>query len=363
MNHIKLLILPGLLDATGGSTFVTSRRPMLDGIELETTAERIFPTGIDAQNIVAAVGLNPRLFPLAEGPLAIAALNLEPPIRSTLFALTLMGIDTDELVSTPEPPTSDEARWLEAKLPSLNSSQLTVCIRSGLDHALVWNPGSLDLATSNPAETQGKPWRKFLPEGDGEPMLRRFIDDSVNLLMGSEMNRRRIGEGKTPIGIAWPWGQGMRQSLPNLALQLGQPATITSSLPTMQGVANLTRCQFRQLNHPFKGNWSFSDLNGIQILVTDVFQQIRDAGRLERGEELWESVRSQVIVPCLNTKSDERQRLSVIAPNADGIGLAVHWDSHFRQGDGVPLHERALFDDALPQRHLWEIVRNKLQSP
>lgn len=70
-------------------------------------------------------------------------------------------------------------------------------------------------------------------------MLRRFIDDSINLLGEQEFNLRRIDEGLAPVNLIWPWGQGFPPVIPNLALQRGTPCHVLSPALGLRGLSKM----------------------------------------------------------------------------------------------------------------------------
>ena len=94
--------------------------------------------------------------------------------------------------------------------------------------------------------------KDVLPEGDNEPALRRFIDDSINLLSELEFNAERLDKGLLPVNLLWPWGQGIRTDVPNLALMRGAPATVLSDSLRLEGVARLAG--YRPLGRSWLGN-------------------------------------------------------------------------------------------------------------
>lgn len=176
---------------------------------------------------------------IANGPLVCAAFNLDPPARSACFELSLLSVDDDGQVSEVGRITETEAVELALQLPRLATKSLIPKWGSQTTHALVWERGSASLWTAKPAEIVGKGYTEQLPLGDGEPMLRQLIDDSVNLLDSLEINRIREGEGLPKANLLWPHGCGFMPSFPNLALQRGELATLHSDSIYAEGLSRL----------------------------------------------------------------------------------------------------------------------------
>jgi hypothetical protein len=162
------------------------------------------------------------------GALAAAAFGPTLESREVGFVLTLGSVDGHGRLAPCEADPEDE-RDLMAAAAALSTPRLALRAGSGGTHALVWARGSLDLACAPWGGAVGRDLAACLPEGDGEPLLRRLVDDSVNLLGAHPANRRRAEEGLPPANVLWPWEPG-RGFAPQ-ALWLGQsppPAVETS---------------------------------------------------------------------------------------------------------------------------------------
>jgi hypothetical protein len=171
------------------------------------------------------------------GPLLVAALRHDPPHRSVQFWVTLGALTDGTTLTDPGRVTAEEAAEAVLALERLATPRLVPLAGRGADHGLVWLEGSLDHATT--PWLPGRTYREVWPEGDGEAMLRRFIEDSVEVLTPTEANRRRRDEGRPELNIAWPWGGGFRPEVPHLALRHAAPVRVESRSWTVQGLARL----------------------------------------------------------------------------------------------------------------------------
>src|SRR5207302_8210503 len=200
-----VMIIPDLVSLEGSDSALGQRLPALARFTESGELVKCTPVPIDeapadlgpwdAKRMVAQstreaawLGMDPRRVVLQDGPLIVSALAADPPSGSVHFHLSLMSLETGA------------ARRLSVRVPALhltavleaakklNTKWLTVVNGEDADHGLVWEEGSLELGVAPAFAIEGRSINELLPEGDGENMLRRFIDDSVNLLSGLPIN-------------------------------------------------------------------------------------------------------------------------------------------------------------------------------
>lgn len=326
------------------------------------------------------IGLDPARIDLEQGPLTVAALGADPPERSVHFHLSLLGVDDQGLVQpVPDASADEAARALEAARV-LQTRDLTILPGERQDHGLVWENGSLDLGVSRPDEAYGFGVHQRLPQGDGELLLRRFIDDSVNLLDGLRLNRERADQGLAKLNLLWPWGPGIRTRVPNLALNRGEPANVASDSLRLQGLVRL--CGDRHAPRalctpPHDPDWS--GLRELALSTRPCLFVGQGPAWLRRQQDLdgmarWlEHLDRALVRPLVARAEQEPFLLTLVAPaghadlqpapeDAAPVGLALRVASHGAPGNTKPFDERALDDPALPLVHAWELVQAGLSA-
>ncbi len=311
------------------------------------------------------LGMAPGDGQLRQGPLTVSALGADPPDRSTHFHLSLMSYQ-DGSVSQPSLEITDEdLRAVLENANRLNTKLLTIVPGEGPDHGLVWEALG-DIGDTPNMLADGKELKSVLPEGDGEVALRRFIDDSINLLTDLELNERRIDEGLPPFNLLWPWGNGVRRSLPNLFLQRGERATVESSSLRMQGLVRLTgyvhesRSSFgRGLGTKLEAIASRALSREVSIILVETPAQLR-AKELE--EELHWFVReldARLIKPLIDESAEGPAKITVLAPSsATGLGMVLRTPA--TGANSIPFDERALEEKVLRTNDLWRSVESGL---
>lgn len=179
------------------------------------------------------------------GPLAVARMGRWLEARETGFALSLGSLGPRDFLADPGPITRAEAEEVARLAGCLESQRLAPIFGPGADHALVWREGSIDLVATDWHLAAGKQWQAALPQGDGEALLRRFVDDSVNVLASSETNRLRADQGRPPVNVLWPWAPGFGFELPRLVLRYGAPMSVESADWAVEGAARLAGVSLR----------------------------------------------------------------------------------------------------------------------
>jgi hypothetical protein len=324
----------------------------------------------------AWLGLSPHSLALQEGPLMVSALGADPPDGSVHFHLSLLSYQNEEAVAPTVTAKPEDLRIVLEAAKKLQGKKLTIVEGEGYEHGLVWEDGSLDLGTVSKGGVEGKPLTGLLPEGDGEPLLRRLIDDSINLLSSLPLNRERAEEGLPMLNLLWPWGPGMRVATPNLALRRGEVGHVQSSSLRLQGLTRLVgyrhgdRAAFgRGLKISMANVLSASRVKSPLVVVIDSFSELRGLERMEEMGWLTRELDSKLFAPLWELGQNEPLSLTVLAPggytgrapvSASETGLALSFDSKQARQNNVPFDERALEERTLALQDPWEVVASAL---
>lgn len=360
-----LLVIPDLLSPEGSEGFIPSRGAfsrLYDHAEIVRIAPALHQT-LPEQDLL---GLAPSTLAMAQGPLTVASLGYDPPDRSVHFHVTPLSLDEENRLQSPGSLPTDVANEVLSLAKQLDTRALTLLAGYDADHGLVWENGSIELGLKPSFEALGQPMSSVLPEGDGEVLLRRFIDDSVNLLFERDFNRRRIDEGKPPINVLWPWGAGYRTPVPNLALRRGWVAQFFSTSIRLAGLVRLVGYGHSTLGSA--GTVLRPNIGGMAqhfamhqqaIAAFNVFSEVQTANRPDHGERVL-ALLEDAIATYVWEKGLE---LVIAAPGSEGrSGLALIFNRENLTGTSIPMHERALDDRKLPQFHLWELASRVLDS-
>ena len=354
-----VFVIPELL---GEPSFLEQRLPAIEQMAEMGRLFKLGPTPKVETPEALYLGLSPEEGQLRQGPLTVSALGADPPERSTHFHLSLMSHVDGHAGRVPFGVPEQELRQVLELAQKLNTKALTLVPGEGVDHALVWE-GLGDLRTTPPAELEGNAIRDHLPEGDAEAILRRYIDDSINLLSEIELNHRRAEEELAALNMLWPWGQGVRTRVPNLALKRGEPALVMSSSLRLAGLTRLAgyrhgdRGSFGKLTNT-RLNWILEKVmkEPVTIVLLDAVQAFRENGQLEEGNWLVREMESALISKLLADALRNPTRMTLLAPGAAG-GLGVSFETGNSGANSLPFDERAFDEKALSKLALHEAVQ------
>lgn len=298
------------------------------------------------------------------GPLVVSAFGWEPPSKSVHFELTLLSVDPGGKIKFCDPLSSEDAEAISREIGRLGTRKLTPKWGEQMTHGLVWEEGSIDLFCRCPNEVIDQSYGFGLPEGDGEQMLRTFIDDSLNLLDGLEVNKRRFDEGKAKANFLWPHSFGFEPDLPNLALRRGSVATYWSSEIGLEGMARLVgyrhfdRNRFRRGIHVTEVALTEHKVyDGPGVLCDQQITTALKNGRAEEahfGLEEFDRVVWEPLATSLQSEGIDAS--AILCPGVDGqpgMGLVFGGKA---QSNHIPFDMRAWDDHRLRNLRMNEVM-------
>ena len=351
---MAIVVLRGLLTLDEDHSVITNISAFRQiGIE-----SKLFKFELEPDELFESAILGHSNLVLDQGPLTVAALGWNPPERSVHFHLSLLSLIRDSVGCDIPLPTFAESKVISEQMERLNTDNLTVLLGEGLDHALV-REQRLEIRTTKPSVVCANGLAASLPEGDNENEMRRFIDDSINLLAEQEFNVRRTDHGIAPINLCWPWGQGERQRIPNRALELGVPWRVRAHSLALRGLAKLSgfrpeklpvckEIDFRSLGRTIQGESPTMTIIDFEPAPTD--EESREA-YLVRLNDLG----TQLIEPLLEWRRESKSDLCFIASNQANQGLAAFCVKENAR-DLFPFDERSLTERRVDTTNLTNLL-------
>ncbi len=202
---------------------------------------RTIPEELGPGSDIAALsilGYDPRRYHTGRAPLEAASLDIPLNAEDVAFRCNLVTSDGVTLIdyAAGEIPTADAGVLIARLNEKLASSQIQFYPGVSYRHVMVWRGGPPGAKTTPPHDIIGRTIEPYLPQGDGEARLRQLMFDSLELLDGHEVNKRRRDEGKNPANMIWLWGQGRKCELPPFALMRGTPGLVIAAVDLVRGV-------------------------------------------------------------------------------------------------------------------------------
>lgn len=366
MMRRTVILLPGLLGRDPEDSPLLQSLPTLRALAEMGELKRLAPVPPVEAPEALWLGLSPTQAQMRQGPLTVAALGADPPERSTHFHLSLAGVVDGDVVAPPAAVPNEELQAVLAQAKKLDTRTLTVVPGMGADHGLVWEERG-DLHTVPLAEAVGQPVKTVRPEGDGEKELRRFIDDSVNLLSELELNERRLDEGLPPLNLLWPWGHGPRTPVPNLLLQRGERASVISGSMRLAGLSRLAGYRHGDVGSIGRGiNTRLEDVaklllsEDLAIFACTAPGDLKEEGKLEELHWFTKEMDSRLHAPLFEAAVRNMSRITVLATGPER-GLALNFEPLRPQQNSYPFDERSLEERSLDTQDLWTSVATALR--
>jgi len=230
-------------DLGGRTPLQAARLPNSDYIAREGICglAQTIPDEMEPGSDIAALsilGYDPRRYHTGRAPLEAASLDIPLDPDDVAFRCNLVTSDGVTLIdySAGEIPSAEARVLIELLNEKLASARLQFYPGVSYRHVMVWRNGSPGAKTSPPHDIIGKPIAPYLPQGDGDVMLRQLIFDSLEILDSHEINKRRRDEGKVPANMIWLWGQGRKCELPSFATLRGTPGLVIAAVDLVRGV-------------------------------------------------------------------------------------------------------------------------------
>lgn len=363
----RILFLPGSLDVAGEPPLSEilgeplRRMQSVAGLTRVTEAPAYVPE-------LAWVGLEPNSHELSQGVLAVSAFGADPPDRSVHFHLSVLSLTDDQVGALPYRLDRAEYDQLIAIARRLETARLKFVGGNDVNHGLVWEDGSIELSAPAPEEAFTSGFRASRPQGDGEPLLRRFIDDSVNLLGDLESNRRREEDGFPPFNLLWPWGPGFRPRLSNLPLARGRAVHWESPSVRLLGLTRLVGYRHGDPWALGRGtNLKLESMLGALIGEVDAVAAIPTLGefRTQNRTEVFEwfgrEVGQRLLAPLIEEARENKGGFMLVATNREGRGLALTFpEANLPAAADLPFGPESFQEASLPVCALHTLMAKEL---
>jgi 2,3-bisphosphoglycerate-independent phosphoglycerate mutase len=366
-----------LAELDGRTPMEAARTPNLDALAQKGRVGRVLtvPNGMypgsDVANM-AILGYDPAKYYTGRGPIEAAALGVPLAPRDVAFRCSLVTTDGATLTdnSAGHIETDDARVLMELVQEKFGSRRFAFFTGVQYRHILRWTDGELNVRTVAPHDIIGKPLAEYLPVGDGEDALRSLIFDSLDLLDGHPINRRRRDEGKNPANTLWPWGQGRATVLPDFFRERGRTGAIITAVDVIRGLGRCANLKivdvpgatgYIDTNYKGKAEYGLHALDGgadFLYLHVESPDESGHEGNLDHKIRSIEDIDRYVVGTLLDGFAQRKQpfRLLVVPDHATPIALRTHregpvpfllYDSANETTGRLPYDERALHDTRL----------------
>jgi 2,3-bisphosphoglycerate-independent phosphoglycerate mutase len=199
--------------------------------------------GSDVANL-SILGYDPHFFYTGRAPLEAASIGVSLSGDDVAFRCNLVtlkhGDDGSRVVMEDYSSghiTTGEARELILDLDRRLGTEV-IKFHPGVSyrHLMVWSGGPDDVRCVPPHDILGKDIAEYLPSGRGGEVLREMMAESVEILTGHPVNRRRLEKGKNPGNSVWFWGQGRKPAMPTFREKYALRGALISAVDLTKGL-------------------------------------------------------------------------------------------------------------------------------
>lgn len=359
-----LIIFDGMADEPlaeldGKTPMQVAKTPHMDALAsmgkigaANTTPEGMMPSS-DVTNM-GILGFDPLKYYKGRG--AIEAASLEIPMETTdaAFRTNLVSTDGVNMIdSSAGHITTEEARELIAVIDQkLSTNVIKFYPGVSYRHIMIWRGGSDNVHCTAPYKFHNKPFRDYLPEGDGESKFRSLIEDSYEILDSHPINQRRRDEGHLPANMIWFWGESRLPDIPSFFREYGKTGAVVAGVDLIKGLGRMVGLKlidvpgvtgYVDTNFLGKGQYALAALNDVDFVWVHV-EAPDEAGHesdIEKKIKAIEDCDSMVLGTILNglKKNQTDARILLMPDHPTPIATGSH------STDKVPF---LLFDSTKP---------------
>ncbi len=272
------------IDELDGKTpLEAAKTPNLDRLSetglvgaVQVTPTDMYP-GSDAANM-ALLGYDPKKYYTGRGPVEAAAMGIPMEPKDVAFRCSLITTDGETLLdySAGHIATEDAKPIIEYANEKLGTRAMRLFPGVSYRHILRWSDGPVEVQTHPPHESMGKKLAEIYPVGDGDTKIKKFIEDSINLLDNHPYNRRMRDEGKPVANTLWLWSPGRAPILPSFFQKRGMTGAVISAVDVVRGLGVLAGLEI--VNVPGATGYFDTNYEGKALYAVDA---------LERHDFVW----------------------------------------------------------------------------
>jgi 2,3-bisphosphoglycerate-independent phosphoglycerate mutase len=204
-----------------------------------------FEPGSDVANLTI-LGYNPRKFYSGRAPIEAAYRGIKLGQHDVAYRCNLVTLKIPDIKdlknAVMEDYSAGHITTKEAKviIDDLNKviGNKYISFYSGVSyrHIMVWKNGRHRIRCTPPHDISGRKIERYLPEGNGDGILRSIMEKSVEFLSRHRINRKRIESGLRPANSIWLWGQGRDIEMPTYKEKYRLRGTLISAVDLTRGL-------------------------------------------------------------------------------------------------------------------------------
>lgn len=343
------------IDALGGKTpLEAANTPAMDALAsmgelgmVQNVPASMAP-GSDVANL-SVLGYDPGLYYTGRSPLEALSVGVQMEPDDIVFRCNLVTLTEEEPYpektivdhSSSEISTADADVLMDAIREHFNSDEFQFYTGTSYRHIMIWKHGRVS-QLEPPHDHLERVIGPFLPQ---EACLRRFMEESFDILNNHPLNVQRAKEGKNKANSLWYWGAGTRPSLPGFTEKTGLKGAMISAVDLLKGIAlgaGMLVCEVPGATGSIDTNWEGKAQAALRALLEDgcdfAYVHVEAPDEMAHQGLLKEKIRSieyldgRLIAPICQglEEAGEDYRMLVLPDHPNPLRYRTH------TGDPVP---------------------------
>lgn len=195
------------------------------------------PPGSDVANL-SVLGYDPKIYYTGRGPLEARSMGIELNEDEIAYRCNIVTIKDGVMIdySAGHIPSDSAKELIELIEKELGTDEIRFYPGVSYRHLMVQKRGGESLKCTPPHDITGRRYEEYLPEGDGQDVIRELMERSVSILADHPVNKRRVSENKNPGNMIWLWGQGRAPNMPKFPQKYGLTGSVISAVDLIKGI-------------------------------------------------------------------------------------------------------------------------------
>lgn len=391
-----LIIFDGMADEPlaeldGKTPLQVARTPYMDELAslgsigaANTTPEGMAP-GSDVTNM-GILGFDPLKYYKGRGAIEAASLGIPMDTKDAAFRTNLVSTDGEKMIdSSADHISTEEARELIATIDQkLSTNVIKFYPGVSYRHIMIWRGGSDAVHCTAPYKIHGEPFRKHMPEGDGDQKLKSLIEDSYEILDSHPVNRKRRDEGHLAANMIWFWGESRLPAIPSFFKEYGKTGAVVAAVDLIKGLGQMVGLKVIEVpgvtgyvdtNFLGKGQYAVDALEkhdfvwvhveapdeaGHESDIEKKIKAIEDCDKMVLGTILDGVKKAQTDVRIL-LMPDHPTPISTGSHSSEKVPFLL-FDSTKPERNNLPMDERGAHDTSLIVNYAPDLMKMLLES-
>lgn len=391
-----LIIFDGMADEPlaeldGKTPLQVAKTPYMDELAskgkigaVNTTPQGMAP-GSDVTNM-GILGFDPLKYYKGRGAIEAASLEIPMDTKDAAFRTNLVSTDGEKMIdSSAGHVTTEEARELIAVIDQkLSTNVIKFYPGVSYRHIMIWRGGSDAVHCTAPYKIHGEPFRKHMPEGDGDSKLKSLIEDSYEILDAHPINHKRREEGHLPANMIWFWGESRLPAIPSFLREHGKPGAVVAAVDLIKGLGRMVGLRvidvpgatgYVDTNYLGKGQYAVNALrdNDFVWVHVEAPDEAGHESNIEKKIRAIEDCDAKVLGTILDgvKKSGTDVRILLMPDHPTPIATGAHssekvpfllFDSTKPERNNLPMDERGAQDTSLVVEFAPDLMKMLLEE-